>query len=217
MSQIATVEIIYVASSGRQYRAQHVEAKVGWELDDLTGKAKSDMSLREYAIEFTNVNGHKQFIMPTDLETIIVNVVGVREEAWEEPAYDELQKKWQEDLRVEMHDGEVALLDHKTTEPSPEVVAEAEARQERYGAMHRINPAKPVTPDGETTQSIRITWGAKPPVPEQRVTWAEEKSAENTQPIKVLKSDENDDGLSVDDATRIIERVAAGGAVTDAP
>src|SRR3546814_8266234 len=99
MSQIATVELIYVAHSGRQYRAKHRQVHVGWELEDLEQQAKSNMSLRDYAIELTSVNGHKQFIMPTDLETVNVNVVAINEERWEEPAHEELQQKWKQQVR----------------------------------------------------------------------------------------------------------------------
>src|SRR3546814_18171812 len=98
MSQIATVELIYVAHSGRQYRAKHRQVHVGWELEDLEQQAKSNLSLRDYAIEFTNVNGHKQFIMPTDLETVIVNVVAITEARWEEPASEELPQEWQQNV-----------------------------------------------------------------------------------------------------------------------
>lgn len=207
MTQIAIVEMIYVAHSGRQYRAQHVEAKVGWELDDLANKAKSDLSLRDYAIEFTNVNGHKQFLMPRDLETIIVNVVGIREEKWEEPAYEAMKQGWEEsfDLRFKLPDGSEAIAEHKLSEPTPA------PKRKDLAKLHRRNPVAPVTPDGEVTQSIKITWGAKPKPPEQRVHWGESAS-EATQPMTVLKASER--GLSMDEATRVVEAVAAGGAVT---
>lgn len=198
MSQIATVELIYVAHSGRQYRAQHKQVHVGWELEDLEQQAKSALSLRDYAIEFHNVNGHKQFIMPTDLETIIVNVVAVTEERWEEPAYEELQQKWNSDLKLQTPDGQEMVADHKL---STEVVIPVKPIP---------NPTRPVTPDGETTQSIKITWPTAPK-PQQRVNWPN-PDMESTQPISVIPGSVV--GMDEEAATRVIERIAAGGTVT---
>jgi hypothetical protein len=214
MSQIAIVEMIYVAKSGRQYRAQHVEARVGWELDDLASKAKSDLSLKDYAIQFTNVNGHQQVVMPGDLETIIVNVLGVREERWEEPAYEAMKQGWEEtfDLRFKLPDGSEAIAEHKLAEPTPA------PKRHDLTKLHRRNPVAPVVPDGEVTQSIKITWGAKPKPPEQRVQWGAkrpEAAEEATQPITVLKASEVA-GMSMDEATQIVEAVAAGGSVSAA-
>ena len=206
MTQIAIVEMIYVAKSGRQYRAQHIEANMGWELDDLANKAKSDMSLRDYPIQFTNVNGHKQIVMPGDLETIIVNVVGVREKNWEEPAYEAMQQGHKVDLHFKLPDGSEVIAEHKLAEaPAPA------PKKTDLATLHRRNPIQPVVPDGEITQSIKITWGAKPTRPEQRVQWGE-SAAEATQPMTVLKASER--GMSLDGATRVVEAVAAGGAVS---
>lgn len=206
MAQVAIVEMIYVAKSGRQYRAQHVEAKVGFELDDLASKAKSDLSLRDYAIQFTNLHGHQQVVMPADLETIIVNVVAVREERWEEPAYEELQKKWQADLVFETPYGETVVAEHKLDDAAP-VPPKSDLAK-----LYRRGMTAPVTPDGSTTQSIKITWGAKPKPPQQRVHWGE-SATEATQPMTVLKGAEVA-GMSMDDATRVVEAVAAGGSVS---
>lgn len=213
MSQIATVEMIYVAHSGRQYRAKHVQVHVGWELEDLEQKAKSEMSLREYAIQFTNDHGHKQFIMPTDLETIIVNVVAVTEERWEEPDYEQLQQKWGQQLRP-----------YAETAPKPEEPVHApdpERIRATGQALMAIKPkfkqmTSPVDiPDGEVTQSIKLSWGVQPPRPEQRVSWPQEVDIEKTQPMKIFKAGEVA-GMSLDDATRVVQRVAAGGTVTAA-
>jgi hypothetical protein len=211
MSQIATVEMIYVAHSGRQYRAQHKQVHIGWELEDLEQQAKSAMSLRDYAIEFVNVNGHKQFIMPVDLETIIVNVVAITEERWEEPDYERLQQKWNESVKP------YDETDSETTQeapapPNPDRVREVGAALMHVKKQPRRNPVQPVAPDNETTQSVRITWPTQDaPVPQQRVSWPD-MDIEETQPMSVLKSDEVA-GMSLDDATAVIERVAAGGAV----
>lgn len=220
MTQVAIVEMIYVAKSGRQYRAQHVEAKVGFELDDLASKAKSDLSLRDYAIQFTNVHGHQQIIMPADLETIIVNVVGYREEKWEEPAYEAMQQGQMMDLHFKLPDGSEVIAEHKLVASPYEVKApEAPAEQPvptrtDLALLHRRNPVQPVVPDGEVTQSIKITWGAKPKPPQQRVHWGESAN-EATQPMTVLKGAEVA-GMSMDDATRVVEAVAAGGSVSAA-
>lgn len=212
MAQVAIVEMIYVAKSGRQYRAKHVEAKVGFELDDLASKAKSELSLRDYAIQFTNVNGHQQVLMPADLETIIVNVVAVTEERWEEPAYDELQKRWEQpygDPKPKATGGIVKRA------PDPERV------QATCSSLWAVRPrfkqmASPADiPDGEVTQSIKIAgmWGAKPTPPRQRVQWGESAS-EKTQPMTVLKEAEIRLGMPMDKAIKIVEAVAAGGAVS---
>jgi len=206
MSQIATVELIYVAKSGRQYRAQHKQVHLGWELEDLEQQAKSALSLRDYAIDFTNDRGHKQFIMPTDLETIIVNVVAVTDERWEEPDYEALQQKWGQQLKP--YPDPVQKVEPVHSAPDPvRVAATVTALMERPKPV--TNPTAPVTPDGETTQSIKITWptAAKP---EQRVVNWPGKDNETTQPIKVLQGE-----VEVD-ATAVIERIAEGGSVTKA-
>lgn len=204
MSQIATVELIYVAHSGRQYRAKHKQVHVGWELEDLEQQAKSNLSLRDYAIEFTNDRGHKQFIMPTDLETIIVNVVAITDERWEEPDYEALQQKWGNQLKPYPEPVQKVEPAHEAPDPT-RIRATATALMER--PKPATNPTAPVTPDGETTQSIKITWptAAKP---QQRVVDWPAKDAEETQPIKVLQGDEEVD------ATAVIERIASGGSVT---
>ena len=207
MSQIATVELIYVAHSGRQYRAQHKQVHTGWELEDLEQQAKSNLSLRDYAIEFVNDRGHKQFIMPTDLETIIVNVVAVTEERWEEPAYEELQQKWNQQLKP--YADKPAPVQAPIVAPDADKVkATGTALMQLRKPQPRRSPVQPVTPDGEITQSIKIKWPVQDaPVPQQRVNWTS-GPADETQPIPKVGP------LSMDDATKVVERVAAGGAVT---
>lgn len=210
MSQIATVELIYVAHSGRQYRAQHKQVHTGWELDDLKSRAKSDLSLRDYAIEFTNVNGHTQFIMPSDLETIIVNVVAITEERWEEPDYEALQQKWTQ--AVKPYGESPAEATQETPAPPNPERAKATGQGLQAAKVARVvNPVAPVAPDGETTQSIKITWPTAPR-PEQRVNWPVEKSEEKTQPISTIPGELV--GMSEEDATAVIERIAAGGTIT---
>lgn len=208
MSQIATVELIYVAHSGRQYRARHVQVHTGWELEDLEQQAKSALSLRDYAIQFVNVNGHKQFIMPTDLETIIVNVVAITEERWEEPDYEALRQKWSQSVKPY---GDAERPSERTQEtPAPPNPAHVRATGQALMAVkERVRPvsaAAPVAPNGETTQSIRVSW---PEVvrPEQRVVRWPERKVDKTQPMQVV-------GMSEADATAVIERIAAGGSVT---
>jgi hypothetical protein len=214
MSQIATVELIYVAHSGRHYRAQHKQVHVGWELDDLKSKAKSDLSLRDYAIEFTNVNGHTQFIMPSDLETIIVNVVAVTEERWEEPDYEALQQKWNQSVKPY---GETASEQTQETPapPNPERVrATATALMAVKPKVQEAKAAPTDLPGNEDTQSIKITW-PQAPRPQQRVSinWPKQNGKsgllpeDETQPIPKV-------GMSEADATAVIERIAAGGSVT---
>jgi hypothetical protein len=210
MSQIATVELIYVAHSGRQYRAQHKQVHTGWELDDLKSQAKSNLSLRDYAIEFTNVNGHTQYIMPTDLETIIVNVVAITEERWEEPDYEALQQKWTQ--QVKPYGETVSERTQETPAPPNPDKAKATGQGLQAAKVARVvNPVAPVAPDGETTQSIKVTWptAAKP---QQRVNWPVEASEERTQPISTIPGEVL--GMSEDDATAVIERIAAGGTIT---
>jgi len=211
MSQIATVELIYVAKSGRQYRAQHKQVHTGWELEDLEQQAKSALSLRDYAIDFTNDRGHKQFIMPTDLETIIVNVVAVTQERWEEPDYEALQQKWNQNVKPY---GEASSERTQETPapPNPERArATATAVQGVAQKVRPVSPVAPVTPDGETTQSIKITW-PQSAVPQQRVVQWPDKSTEKTQPMQVIPGAVV--GMSETDATAVIERIAAGGSVT---
>lgn len=211
MSQIATVELIYVAHSGRQYRAKHKQVHTGWELEDLEQQAKSNLSLRDYAIEFVNDRGHKQFIMPTDLETIIVNVVAVTEERWEEPDYEALQQKWNQSVKPY---GESPVEQTQETPAPPNPTRAAATATAIMGVKEKVrpvvSPVAPVTPDGETTQSIKIMWPTAPK-PEQRVNWPD-PDVEKTQPIKVLQGEVA--GMSEQDATAVIERIAAGGAVT---
>jgi len=213
MSQIATVELIYVAHSGRQYRAQHKQVHTGWELEDLEQQAKSALSLRDYAIQFVNVNGHKQFIMPTDLETIIVNVVAITEERWEEPDYEALQQKWSQSVKPY---GDTERASEQTQEtpapPNPaRAMATAAAMQAVKERVRPVSPVAPVTPDGETTQSIKITW-PRAERPRQHVVDWSIKEAEKTQPMQVIPGTVM--GMTEEDATAVIERIAAGGSVT---
>src|SRR3546814_14103157 len=60
MSQIETVELIYVAPSGRQYRAKHRQVNVGWELEDLEQQAKSNSELRGTAISTEERRGGEE-------------------------------------------------------------------------------------------------------------------------------------------------------------
>lgn len=209
MSQIATVELIYVAKSGRQYRAQHKQVHVGWELEDLEQQAKSAISLRDYAIDFTNDRGHKQFIMPTDLETVIVNVVAITEECWEEPDYEQLQQKWGQQLKP--YPEPVQKVEPVHAAPDPvRVAATATALMER--PKPKASPTAPVTPDGETTQSIKITW-PQTPRPIQRVNWLDKnKDTDETQPIQVIPHTVV--GMDPEAATAVIQRIAEGGSVT---
>jgi hypothetical protein len=214
MSQIATVELIYVAHSGRQYRAQHKQVHTGWELDDLKSKAKSDLSLRDYAIEFTNVNGHTQFIMPSDLETIIVNVVAITEERWEEPDYEALQQKWTQSVKP-YGESRSEQTQETPAPPNPERVrATATALMAVKPKVQEAKAAPTDLPGNEDTQSIKITW-PQAPRPQQRVitTWPKQNgkggllAEDETQPIPKV-------GMSEADATAVIERIAAGGSVT---
>lgn len=211
MSQIATVELIYVAHSGRQYRAKHVQVHLGWELEDLEQKAKSSISLRDYAIEFVNDHGHKQYIMPTDLETVIVNVVAVTQERWEEPDYEQLQQKWNQQVQ-EPYAGSEPKHEEPVSAPNPERVRATGTALMTRKTQPRRSPVQPVTPDGEVTQSIKVTWPMQEmPVPQQRVNWPD-KANDETQPMNVIQGEVA--GLSIEDATEVIQRVAAGGAVT---
>jgi len=220
MSKIATVELIYVAHSGRQYRAQHKQVHTGWELEDLEQQAKSALSLRDYAIEFINVNGHKQFIMPTDLETIIVNVVAVTEEHWEEPDYEALQRKWSHNVKPYGEEAESASERTQETPapPNPERVRATATALMTVRPKVQDAKAKPTDlPGNEDTQSIKVTWptAAKP---RQYVNWPRQngKSAamesDETQPMQVIPHEVV--GMSEADATAVIERIAAGGSVT---
>lgn len=218
MSQIATVELIYVAHSGRQYRAQHKQVHTGWELEDLEQQAKSALSLRDYAIEFVNVNGHKQFIMPADLETIIVNVVAVTEERWEEPDYEALQQKWSQSVKP--YDDPAPKQEDTPAAPNPDrvratataLVTKAKLKEEKPG----VTPVD--LPGSEDTQSIKVTWPG-PKQPRQYVTWPKQagKGATNpdnetTQELKVIPHTVV--GMDPEVATQVIERIAAGGTVT---
>lgn len=220
MTAIATVELIYVAHSGRQYRAKHSQVHVGWELDDLKQKAKSELSLRDYAIEFTNVNGHTQYIMPTDLETIIVNVVAVTEERWEEPDYEALQQKWTQSVKPY---GDTERASERTQEtpapPNPERVrATATALMAVKPKLRTPESAPTDLPGNEDTQSIKITWPTAPR-PQQYVNWPRQSGKndamvnDETQPLQTIKG-ETVAGMSEEDATAVIERIAQGGTVT---
>lgn len=212
MSQIATVELIYVAKSGRQYRAQHKQVHTGWELEDLEQQAKSALSLRDYAIDFTNDRGHKQFIMPTDLETIIVNVVAVTEERWEEPDYEALQQKWGNQLKPYPEPVQKVQPQHTAPDPA-KIAATATALMDR--PKPASNPVAPVTPDGETTQSIKITWPTAAKPVQRVVDWPGKKGdVDETQPMQVIPHTVV--GMDEEAATAVIERIAQGGSVTRA-
>jgi hypothetical protein len=219
MSQIATVELIYVARSGRQYRAQHKQVHTGWELDDLKSQAKSNLSLRDYAIEFTNVNGHTQYIMPTDLETIIVNVVAVTEERWEEPDYEALQQRWTQSVKPY---GETETASERTQEtpapPNPDRVrATATALMSVKPKLQTPETSPSGLPGNEDTQSIKVTWPTAPR-PQQYVNWPRQNGKsdamanDETRPLQTI--DGETVGISEEDATAVIERIAAGGSVT---
>lgn len=220
MSRIATVDLIYVAKSGRQYRAQHKQVHTGWELEDLEQQAKSALSLRDYAIEFVNVNGHKQFVMPTDLETIIVNVVAITEERWEEPDYEALQQKWSHNVKPYGEESESASERTQET-PAPPNPARVSATAAALMTRSKVQDAKASPtdlPGNEDTQSIKVTWPTAQK-PRQYVNWPRQNGksdlvseTDETQPMQIIPHEVI--GMSEADATAVIERIAAGGSVT---
>jgi hypothetical protein len=218
MSQIATVELIYVAHSGRHYRAQHKQVHVGWELDGVKQAAKSALSLRDYAIEFTNVNGHTQFIMPSDLETIIVNVVAITEERWEEPDYEALQQKWTQSVKP-YGESRSEQTQETPAPPNPERVrATATALMAVKPKVQEAKAAPTDLPGNEDTQSIKVTWPTAPKPQQRVVNWPKQHgkgamaSEDETQPIQVIPGSLA--GMSEEVATQVIERIAAGGTIT---
>lgn len=100
MASIILVQAVIVATSGRMYKTQPKELREGLELDDYKSSLRSDLRMGQYPIDFINEHGHDQVIMPANVETIVFNVLGQRpEHVAQEPAYDQLQAKWRQDLR----------------------------------------------------------------------------------------------------------------------
>lgn len=70
------VQALYIAKSGRTYRSQPVAVAEGQELFDFENSLKYQLHMTDYVIEFVNDRGHKQFVQPGDLETIIAAQLG---------------------------------------------------------------------------------------------------------------------------------------------
>ncbi|AVP41378.1 hypothetical protein SEA_YARA_44 [Streptomyces phage Yara] len=70
------VQALYIAKSGRTYRSQPIAVAEGQELFDFESSLKYQLHMKDYVIEFVNDRGHKQFVQPGDLETIIAAQLG---------------------------------------------------------------------------------------------------------------------------------------------
>lgn len=70
------VQALYIAKSGRTYRSQPVVVSEGQELFEFENSLKYQLHMKDYVIEFVNDRGHKQFVQPGDLETIIAAQLG---------------------------------------------------------------------------------------------------------------------------------------------
>lgn len=114
MSNIFTVQAIFIAVSGRPYKSQPKEIREGLDLDDYKLAIRSDLRMGQYPIEFVNELGHEQLIMPAQIETVIFNVLAIRpEHSFQEPEYEKLRQQWQHDLQATMPDGQEITVDHK--------------------------------------------------------------------------------------------------------
>lgn len=117
MSNVYTVQAVFIATSGRMYKAKPVELRDGLELDDYKQGLRSDLRMGSYPIDFVNEMGHEQVIMPAHVETIIFNILAVRpEHSFLEPEYEKLREQWQSDLRGRTADGQEIIADYKLTQ-----------------------------------------------------------------------------------------------------
>jgi len=70
------VQALYVTKHGRTYRSATKVVSEGQELFDFENELKYQLAMKDYPIEFVNDHGHKQFIQPGDIETIIAAQLG---------------------------------------------------------------------------------------------------------------------------------------------
>ena len=197
MANIYTVQAVIVATSGRLYKSQPRELRDGLELDDYKQGLRSDLRMGQYPIDFVNELGHEQVIMPSQVETIIFNVLGVRpEHSFQEPMYEQLREQWQADLRGETQDGQETIADHKLAQDTPPVVKVA-----------------PVPPGSATSPGMGPSTGGtvlvRPSVrkPDPKVY---DMANEETQEMPIPKVDP-------DAATKLLNRVSSPVTATDIP
>jgi len=86
MNRLIHVQALYVTKLGRTYRSEVKLVNEGQELFDFEQELKYQLAMKDYVIEFTNQHGHKQFVQPGDLETIIAAQIG-----WEVPTVATMQ------------------------------------------------------------------------------------------------------------------------------
>lgn len=132
------VQALYVAKSGKTYRSQTKAVDEGQELFDFENELKYQLAMKDYPVEFVNEHGHRQFIQPTDLETVIAAQYG-----YEQPAPAMIVEEKLEPIPAEVAERQVQLYSEAMNIPQ---WAAKKAEQESVGQVRvAVDPA---TPDG---------------------------------------------------------------------
>lgn len=198
MSNIFTVQAIFIAVSGRPYKSQPKEIREGLDLDDYKLAIRSDLRMGQYPIEFVNELGHEQLIMPAQIETVIFNVLAVRpEHSFQEPEYDKLRQQWTEDLRARTPDGQEITVDHKLTQ---DVVQKVEPVVPGSAASTSLIPS--------SDQTVVYRYGG-PRTPDPKVyVMASEETQEMPIPV-ATDEDDNERTMATKAVNRAINQAGA--------
>lgn len=202
MSNVYTVQAVFIATSGRMYKAKPVDLRDGLELDDYKQGLRSGLRMGSYPIDFVNEMGHEQVIMPVNVETIIFNILAVRpEHSFLEPEYERLREQWQSDLRGRSADGQEVIADHKLAQE-----------------VAPVQPVAPVAP-GSAASTVPIPSTISTPVykyagSKLRDPKVYDMANEETQEMPISKPTENDEKTM---ATKAVDRAVAGAAGKTGP
>lgn len=129
------VQLVYVMSSGREYRTMPFPASEGTELQDVHNRVKYQLTMDSYPIEFTNDRGDSQVIMARNVETIVVRIIG---QVAPEPA-----PVYEENLEE--------FATHQ-----PVAVGGATATQTKFDLTYKVPTQHVYVSDSEKTQEINI-------------------------------------------------------------
>jgi hypothetical protein len=152
-----TTQTVYLFLNGNMVKT--VESI--WDTPEQVVKAQQDAKYglvqEEYLIEIVNDRGDVQFIRPTAVASVVVAILHTEEiPDFEEPVYDDLQKKWQDELGLK-----VPVSDPRTESVSTDIAIVTAT--DKNGTGLRFSMASPPqqkvrvnTANGDITQPIDL-------------------------------------------------------------
>lgn len=159
------VQALYVTKQGRTYRSQVKVVSEGQELFDFENELKYQLAMKDYPIELVNDHGHRQFIQPADVETIIAAQLGYEQQAVASQAEGRLEPAPKQDIREDIPD-----------ENKPDMMFIGVDPANKDGVFigeHKFSSSLPIPdrpvqkirvkstdPDNETTQELELPFAA---------------------------------------------------------